>query len=95
MLHARQHGETFGLSCGEFSILNKPIATCTTVGDRCHLEILGDKLIGYSNPSELFNILMNLNNDIVKSQNWDCYSERYSPAPVMKQFKEVFLDSLT
>lgn len=92
MLHARQHGETFGLSCGEFSILNRPIAAATTVGDRCHIDILGDKLIGYANPQELHTILTGMDHDFVNSQNWDCYSERFSPEAVMKKFKEVFLD---
>lgn len=27
MLHARRGGETFGLACGEFSVLNKPVIT--------------------------------------------------------------------
>lgn len=94
MLHARHHGETFGLSCGEFSRLNRPIVGCNTVEDRCHIEILGDKFIGYSNGHELYNILMNLTHEIVAQQNWDCYSQKYSPEAVMKKFKEVFLDPL-
>jgi glycosyltransferase involved in cell wall biosynthesis len=95
MLHARHHGETFGLSCGEFSMLGRPVVAATTVEDRCHIEILGDKLVGYSNPQELFNILMTMDSDFVNSQDWDCYSERFSPDAVMKKFKEVFLDPYT
>jgi hypothetical protein len=94
MLHTRHCGETFGLSCGEFSTLNRPIVGCTTVEDRCHIEILKEKFIGYSNPQELFNILMGMNHDFVKSQNWDCYSDKYNPEIVMKKFKEVYLDNL-
>jgi hypothetical protein len=92
MLHARQHGETFGLACGEFSRLNRPIVASTQVEDRCHIGILGNKLIGYSNPQELYNILMGLTHDVVNSQDWDCYSKTYSPENAMKKFKEIFLD---
>ena len=95
MLHARHHGETFGLSCGEFSILNRPIIAATTVEDRCHIEILGHSLIGYSSPQELFNILMGINHGLIDGKNWDCYSEKHNPEAVMKKFKEVFLDPLT
>jgi hypothetical protein len=94
MLHARHHGETFGLSCGEFSMLNRPIVACTTVEDRCHIEILGNKLIGYADPQQLFNILMGMDHKFVDSQNWDCYSDKHNPEVVMKKFKEVFLDNL-
>ena len=94
MLHARHHGETFGLSCGEFSILNRPIVAATTVEDRCHIEILGDKLVGYSNPQELFNILTSMDHSFVNSKDWDCYSHKHSPQVVMEQFKKVFLDNL-
>lgn len=92
MLHARHHGETFGLSCGEFNRHNKPIIGCSTVGDRCHIEILGDSFIGYSNPTELYNILMGITHEIINSRNWDKYSEKHNPEAVMKKFKEVFLD---
>jgi hypothetical protein len=94
MLHARHCGESFGLSCGEFSILNKPIVGCNLVEDRCHIELLGDKFIGYNNPQELYTILMDIDHTFVKSANWDCYSKRFNPETVMKKFKEVFLDPI-
>lgn len=92
MLHARHHGETFGLSCGEFNRHNKPIIGCATVEDRCHIDILGDSFIGYSNPQELYNIMMNISHDFINSRNWDKYSIKNNPETVMKTFKEVFLD---
>ena len=95
MLHARHHGETFGLSCGEFSVLNRPIVAATTVEDRCHIDILGDKLIGYNEPESLYKILVSMTHEFVATQNWDCYSDKFSPEPVMRKFKEVFLDPLT
>ena len=94
MLHARHHGETFGLSCGEFSILNRPIVGCTRVEDQCHIEILKDAFIGYGNPQELYQILTQMTHEFVQSRNWDRYSQNHSPEAVMKKFKEVFLDNL-
>jgi hypothetical protein len=95
MLHARNCGETFGSSCAEFSLLNRPIIGCRDVPDRCHIDILGEKFIGYSNPQELYDILTTISKDFIAGQNWDCYSEKYSPEPVMKKFKEIFLDGLS
>ena len=94
MLHARHHGETFGLSCGEFNVLNRPVIAATTVEDRCHIEQLGDSLIGYSNPQELFNILMSITHEFIGHKNWDVYSQKFSPEAVMKKFKEIYLDTL-
>jgi len=95
MLHARNCGETFGSSCAEFSLLNRPIIGSNTVEDRCHIDILGDKFMGYNNPEDLYNILMNITKDYIKSQNWDCYSEKYSPEPVMRSFHDIFLKDLS
>lgn len=94
MLHARHHGETFGLSCGEFSRLNRPVIGCSTVEDTCHIEILKDAFFGYSNPQELYNIIMNITHEFISSKNWDRYSANNSPEAVMHKFKEVFLDPL-
>jgi hypothetical protein len=94
MLHARHHGETFGLSCGEFNRWNKPIVGCSTVGDRCHIETLGDSFIGYSNPQELYSILMGMDRGFVSGRSWDKYSEKHTPEAAMLKFKEVFLDGL-
>ena len=39
MIHARDCGESFGVSCAEFSIYNKPVITCLC-GDTAHIDIL-------------------------------------------------------
>ena len=39
MLHARSLGESFGLSCAEFAIKNKPIFTYGFCRQRAHFEI--------------------------------------------------------
>lgn len=91
MLHASIHGETFGLSCGEFSVCNKPVITCNNdkITVRSHIEMLGDKGVYYSDKKTLSSILENF--PIDKSKNWDAYSELYNPEVVMDKFNTVFL----
>ncbi|NBU71004.1 MAG: hypothetical protein EBS53_06060, partial [Bacteroidetes bacterium] len=47
MLHARWHGETFGLAVGEFAVLGKPVLTYGGSRERAHLEMLGDQGLVY------------------------------------------------
>jgi len=91
MLHAREDGETFGLAIGEFSVLNKPVLTWPGSQDAAHLEFLGDKALLYENAQDLDRHCSMLQLGEHKSLNWDCYSERFSPEVVTKQFKDVFL----
>lgn len=93
-LHARNGGESFGLTVAEFSIKNKPIITTTWCdsgfNDLAHIEMLGDKSIIYNNYDELIGILTNFPDIINKHENWNAYS-MYSPELVMNQFNNVFL----
>lgn len=122
MIHARRGGETFGLACAEFSILNKPVITwspptglaalkqhlrniyCKIRGTgtriphrmpRAHIDILGERAVIYHDAKELHTLLTNPDSWIKRHKNWDAYSERFSPEPIMKRFKEVFLESGT
>jgi hypothetical protein len=88
-IHARNQGESFGLSVAEFSIKNKPIITWKNAEEKAHLQILGNKAILYENTSDLYNILDNFEPNT--NQNWDCYSENFSPKKVMQKFESVFL----
>ena len=89
MLHARQRGETFGLAVGEFSAHNKPIVTYFGSHERAHIDILREKGIYYNNIYELLQILDSFRPDT--SMCWDCYSTRFSPENVMRQFADVFI----
>lgn len=53
MLHGRQRGETFGLSCLEFAVLGKPVLTYAGSPERAHLEILGKAAVPYRDAKEL------------------------------------------
>jgi hypothetical protein len=90
MIHARNIGESFGLSCGEFSIRNKPIITFYNSLERNHIDTLGEKGIYYENMNDILHILRNLDKDEINGLEWNCYQE-YSPEKVMKKFKEVYL----
>ncbi|MFQ3576955.1 MAG: hypothetical protein SNJ77_11025 [Cytophagales bacterium] len=92
MLHCRMDGETFGIACGEFSIMNKPVITYD--GKRCsersHLQILGEKGIYFRNKSMLKRILLNFKPS--PDENYDVYSKDFNPETVMMKFKKIFLD---
>lgn len=82
MIHARQIGETFGLSIAEFSILNKPIFT-SLEGDLEHVLILGEKGIYYNSKEELLDKFRNSKSLLSARDGWNCYSG-FSAANVMK-----------
>lgn len=63
LIHARIDGETFGLTCGEFSICKKPVITYGGSIDREHLLILKDKAVIYNTPEEVLTILQTFTKD--------------------------------
>lgn len=95
MLHARAMGETFGLAIGEFSAANKPVLTWSGRGqagyDRAHLDILGGKAMQYHRQADLVDLLLKLDRNLLRSINWDVYTQRFSAAAVTRQYLEIFL----
>ena len=91
MLHARHVGESFGLSCAEFSIKNKPVITYEKSPERNHIDTLNEKGIYYENYSDILHILRNLDKKEINSLKWNCYQE-YTPEKVVQKFKEVYLN---
>lgn len=88
MIHAREHGEGFGLACGEFSISNKPIITYFGSKERFHIDLIGDRGFFYSNSTELHSIFVNFKKESEK--NWNVY-EKYNPTNVMEIFDKTYL----
>jgi hypothetical protein len=90
MIWAREDGETFGLSIGEFCIKGKAI-----IAKKCgyleHYNIMGDTAIWYENESDLVCLLEGLTKDFLKSKRSHAY-DKYSPENVMQIFKKVFID---
>ena len=93
-IHARNGGESFGLTVAEFSVKNKPVITSTYgtlfFNDLAHTDMLKDKAIIYNDYSTLINILTNLSKYDIMNKNWNAYTE-YTPSKVMSQFKQKFL----
>lgn len=88
MLHARFHGETFGLAVGEFAALRKPVITFGGSRERAHLEMLGDKALVYRHRRELEEILASFRSGPVTGTEYERYTDIRK---VMEMFREVFL----
>jgi len=88
MLHARWHGETFGLAVGEFAALGKPVITFEGSRERAHLEMLGDRALRYRNRAELEEILCSFTSRKVSGT---LYEEFANPNRVMDLFRKIFL----
>jgi len=89
LIHARTGGETFGLTCGEFSISKKPVITWNGSLENEHLLILKEKAVIYNNYQELYNILLNFNkNKYDVNKNGYMF---YTPENVMNIFKSICL----
>ena len=88
MIHAREMGETFGLSVAEFSFQNKPVLTCTS-GDVEHVHILGEKALLYHSKEELLHLFHHIKPILQERNDWNAYRS-YSPQHVMEQFNRLF-----
>ena len=92
LLHSRLEGESFGLTCGEFSLRNKPVITFFDSPERNHIEILKDKGVYYQNGQQLLDILLLFKKQIAnRHADWNCY-RHFSPEKVMPLFKDKFLN---
>lgn len=86
-LHARTHGETFGLSVAEFAVSGKPVIARTICTDNAHLRILGEKVITYTTKEDLIEILTSFKRGCV-DMTTNGYKE-YSAENVMRIFRDV------
>jgi hypothetical protein len=97
MLHARDYGETFGLSVLEFASKNKQIISYDNeilqsnhpLGGRNHFLFLKDNCFKYQDENTLESILLN----ITKNNPFDTryLNQEFSPQSVIKKFDEVFI----
>jgi hypothetical protein len=88
MLHARLHGETFGLAVGEFAVLGKPVITFAGSRERAHLEMLGRQSLQYRHADELIKILRNFRPHRTQGTEYEIFNE---PEMVMELFQKKFL----
>jgi hypothetical protein len=89
LLHARIHGETFGLTCGEFAVALKPVITYSSSKEKNHIDILGNKAVLYNNYQDIYNILYTFTkNKYDMTNNGFLF---YTPENIMKIFDKVYL----
>jgi len=89
MLHARLHGETFGLAVGEFAVLGKPVITFSESRERAHLEMLGKQALLYRNVGELAGILREFCPQKTHGTEYEIFAD---PKVVMELFQKRFLE---
>lgn len=87
LLHARQRGETFGLTVLEFMSRNKPVFTYANSPEKNHYLLLKNKGYYYNNSNDLSSMLTNFTSHTVEYAN----IKEYFPDAVIKKFDEVFL----
>ena len=90
MLHARWHGETFGLAVGEFAVLGKPVVTFSESREKAHLEMLGKQALLYRNAGELAEILREFHPHKTQGTEYELFAD---PKVVMEQFQKHFLEN--
>ena len=90
MLHARSLGESFGLSCAEFAIKNKPILTYGYCKQRAHFEICKNNIIPYYSYKDLNTKIVNFNKN--EKYNSGNLKNELSEKKTIKIFKEIFLN---
>jgi hypothetical protein len=88
LIHARNIGESFGLTCAEFSMKNKPVITWFDSRERNHIEYLGENGLFYRNYQDLLDILLRFEPD--ESKDWRCYQDCL-PEIVMEKFKKIYM----
>jgi hypothetical protein len=89
MLHARLHGETFGLAVGEFAVLGKPVITFGGSRERAHLDMLGEHGRVYRTEKELRDILETFEPCHVEGTKYETYADNVA---VMNIFQTQFLN---
>ena len=89
MLHARWHGETFGLAVGEFAALRKPVITFSESRERAHLEMLGDEGKRYRDAAALKKILADFQPGASEKTEYEKWAD---PIQVMEIFQSKFLN---
>ena len=90
MLHARQHGETFGLAVGEFAVLGTPVITFSESREKAHLEMLGKQALLYRNVGELAGILREFRPHKTHGTEYEIFAD---PKVVMQLFQKKFLEN--
>lgn len=88
LLHARERGETFGITVAEFAIMGKPVIAFANPPEKAHITHLQDQAYYYNDDKELQNIILDADLSLSAKELY----EKFLPHPVMDTFKKVFID---
>jgi len=88
MLHARNLGESFGLSICEFLFHNKPVLTWEGGFDGNHVNMLSSFQTVYSE-NTLYDLIVNFRDQ--PKQDFRSIVQPFSPTEIMQKFQQVFL----
>lgn len=91
MIHARQHGESFGLAICEFLFNDKPVISWKNGLDKHHISLLNKQGIWYENQQDLYDILAVLKKPTHPKGIYKELVDQFSPKQVMKKFEQIFL----
>ncbi len=87
LLHARERGETFGITVAEFAIKGKPVITFADSPEKNHIHELKENAYYYHNAKDLKEILLENNLTKTATENY----QKFLPEAVMEKFKDVFI----
>lgn len=88
MLHARWEGETFGLSCAEFLIRNKPLMTWSGSRERNHIYLADSSCMLYNRPEDLCSLLLSIDKQYLESKSSQI------PHHILKNYNSSSVESL-
>lgn len=91
MIHARQIGESFGLSIAEFLFHDKPVISSKEGVDKHHHYMLSDKGLWYSSYEECKKNILNFKKNQYEPNYFKVLVEEFTPQNVMKRFDNIFL----
>lgn len=90
MIYGRSLGESFGLACGEFAVMNKDIISYKFNLHQSHkFNIPSKNYIEYDSYNSLFKILDNYKKK--KIQNYNSKYKNLEEKKIMLKFKKIFL----
>jgi len=91
MIHARSHGESFGLAISEFLFHDKPVISWKDGLDQNHISMMKDKGFWYNDFNSLLELLKDLKLTKQEAGTYKSLVQEYTPEIVMERFNKIFL----
>lgn len=91
MIHARHHGESFGLAISEFLFHDKPVISWKDGVDQNHISMMNNKGFWYQDFYSLVDLLKTLKPNNQPAGTYKSLVQEYTPEIVMERFNKIFL----